>query len=276
VKLILPTTVLLLLAATMAAQHPAGTNVSGQRNGAFIEPTPLNFTDHTGFTSLFDGKTLAGWDGLPGVWSVVNGVIVGQSTPEHNAGNTFLVHTGPKVRDFDLKFEIKVEQGGGSGVQYRSTTGIPPGRTAGKGEPPLDPRWVMIGPQVDFWLATDARNRQYSGQLYSQNTGRGIMAWRGQVVQTGISGDPDTHLVGTIGDRAQLGSLIHEGDWNQIEVIARGPVILQFLNGQLMSALVDDDPGSNSNQAGLFGLQIEHAPCRVSFRNLWLRNMDPR
>jgi len=105
----------------------------------------------------------------------------------------------------------------------------------------------MIGPQADFWLATNAANQQYSGQLYSQNTHRGIIVWRGQVVQT-LPGQPP-QLVGTIGDRAQLGTYIHEGDWNQYEIIARGGVILHILNGQLMAVLVDDDPPPTTSPA---------------------------
>ncbi|MDE3162088.1 MAG: DUF1080 domain-containing protein, partial [Acidobacteriota bacterium] len=132
-------------------------NIVGQRGRTFIEPDPMNFADHAGFVSIFDGKTLGGWDGRPGVWSVQDGAIVGTSTDDHNAGNTFLVYHGAEARDFDLKFEIKVEWGGGSGIQYRSSTGIPSGRVAAKGEPPLDPRWVMIGPQADFWYPLNAQ-----------------------------------------------------------------------------------------------------------------------
>jgi hypothetical protein len=247
-------------------------NIAGQRNGVFIEPDPMDFADHAGYTSLFDGKTLSGWDGLPGVWSVENGAIVGQSTPQKVAGNTFLVYHGAEAKDFDLKLEIKVEWGGGSGIQYRSSTGIPPGRVAGKGEPPLDPRWVMIGPQADFWLQTNEHSRQYSGQLYSQNTSRGIVAWRGQVVQSLPGKFPQ--LVGAIGDRGQLGALVKDNDWNQYTIIARGGVILHILNGQLMAVLVDDDPASSNNVSGLFGLQIEGTPCKVSFRNLWLKKIN--
>jgi hypothetical protein len=58
-------------------------NISGQRNGVFIEPDPMDFADHTGYVSLFDGKSLTGWDGRPGVWSVEDGAIVGVSTKEH-------------------------------------------------------------------------------------------------------------------------------------------------------------------------------------------------
>lgn len=247
-------------------------NIVGQRDGKFIEPDPMNFADHTGFTSLFDGKTLHGWDGQPATWSVQDGAIVGTSTKEHNAGNTFLVYHGIQAHDFDLKLEIKVEWGGGSGIQYRSSTGIPPGRVAGKGEPPLNPRWVMIGPQADFWYPVNQQAQQYSGQLYSQNTSRGIIVWRGQVVQTLPGKIPQ--LVGVIGERSQLGTYVKDGAWNQYTIIARGGVILHILNGQLMAVLVDDDPASSNNVSGLIGLQIEGTPCKVSFRNLWLRKIN--
>ncbi len=267
-------------ALTLLAQSPAQTqtdqqakpDISGMRNGGFSEPDPMDFADHTGFQSLFDGKTLTDWDGLPGVWSVEDGAIVGVSTKEKNAGNTFLVYHGVAAKDFDLKLEIKAEWGGGSGIQYRSSTGIPPGRVAGKGEPPLDPRWVMIGPQADFWYPVNEAAKQYSGQLYSQNTSRGIIVWRGQVVQTLPGKAP--RLMGTIGDRAQLGMYVKDGEWNQYTIIARGGVILHILNGQLMAVLVDDDPASSNNVSGLFGLQIESTPCKVSFRNLWLKKID--
>ena len=247
-------------------------DIVGLRNGRFIEPDPMDFANHTGFTSIFDGKTLNGWDGRPGVWSVDNGAIVGVSTPEHNAGNTFLVYHGIEEKNFDLKLEIKVEWGGGSGIQYRSSTGIPPGRVAGKGEPPLDPRWVMIGPQADFWYPVNNMAKEYSGQLYSQNTSRGIVVWRGQVVQSFAGEVPQ--LVGVIGDRTRLGAFVKDGAWNEYTIIARGGVILHILNGRLMAVLIDDDPASSNNVSGLIGLQVEGAPCKVSFRNLWLRKFD--
>jgi hypothetical protein len=247
-------------------------NIAGQRNGAYPEPAARDFNDHTGYVSLFDGKTLTGWDGRPGVWSVQDGAIVGESSKEKNAGNTFLVYKPFQAHDFDLKLEIKVELGGGSGIQYRSSTGIPPGRVAGKGEPPLDPRWVMIGPQADFWWPTDEKHKQYTGQLYSQNTARGIIAWRGQVVESLPNKDPQ--LIGAIGDRTELGRFVKDGEWNEYTIVARGGVIMHILNGQLVAVLVDDDPASSNNVSGLIGLQIEGTPCKVSFRNLWLRKIN--
>ncbi len=247
-------------------------NIAGQRDGVFIQPNPLDFANHTGYISLFNGKNLKGWDGMPGVWSVRNGAIVGISTKHHNAGNTFLVYHGIQAKDFDLKLEIRDQWGGGSGVQYRSSTGIPPGRTAVPGAAPLNPRWVMIGPQADFWYPVNAQARQYSGQLYSQNTHLGIIAWRGQVVQSEPGKLP--RLVGIIGNRTRLGAYVKTGQWNQYEIIARGGVILQILNGRLMSVLIDDNPNSSNNVSGLFGLQIEGTPCKVSFRDIWLKKYD--
>ena len=37
--------------------------------------------DATGFVSIFDGKTLDGWDGDPTFWRAEDGEIIGQSTP---------------------------------------------------------------------------------------------------------------------------------------------------------------------------------------------------
>jgi hypothetical protein len=247
-------------------------NIAGIRNGHFLEPDPMDFADHTGYTSIFDGKTLTDWDGMPGVWKVEDGAIVGESTKDHNAGNSFIVYHGAEAKDFDLKLEIKAEWGGGSGVQYRSSTGIPPGRVAAPGEAPLNPRWVMIGPQADFWYPVNDAAKQYSGQLYSQNTSRGIIAWRGQVVESEPGKLP--LLVGVIGDRNKLGAYVKDGEWNQYTIIARGGTIIHILNGQLMAVLVDDDPNSSNNVSGLIGLQIEGIPCKVSFRNLWLRKID--
>jgi hypothetical protein len=250
-------------------------DLAGFRNGVFIEPDPIDFADHAGYTSLFDGSTLAGWDGHADVWSVKDGAIVGETTTDrypHTFPNTFLVCRGTEAKDFDLKLEIKVEKGGGSGIQYRSSTGNP-ARNAAREENGLrDPRWTMIGPQADFWYPVDATAKSYSGQLYSQNNSRGIIAWRGQVVQSFAGRIPQ--LVGTIADREKLGARVKDGGWNQYMIIARGAVMMHILNGQLMAALIDDDAASSNNVPGLFGLQVEGVPCKVSFRNLWLKKIS--
>ena len=246
-----------------APQQPA-------RRMQFTEPSPLDFNDHEGYVSIFDGRTLDGWDGNPKFWRVENGAIVGESTPERPSGNSYLAYRRMEARDFTLKFEIKVEGTGGSGLQYRSRTGlpwlanIPANVTAFNGPVNLD--WMMTGPQADFWPS-----RVYTGQFYSENTPMRILAWRGQVVEG--FGERSKHLMGTIGDRQALGAIVKPDEWNQYTVIARGGTFLHIINGQLMAVMVDDDPTSSNNQPGLFGIEIE-ATTRVWVRNMWLKKIN--
>ena len=237
-------------------------------NFAFTLPDPYNFADHEGYVSLFDGATLKGWDGNPKFWRVENGAIIGESTPQNPSGNSYLVYKDMVAKDFTLKFEIKVEGTGGSGFQYRSQTGKPwlaniaPNVTANVG--PVNLNWMLTGPQADFWPSA----RDWTGQFYSENTPMRIQAWRGQVVEG--SGLAKKQLMGTIGDRAQLGTLVKKDDWNEYIVIARGGTFIQIVNGQLMAVMVDDDPNSSNNQPGLFGIEIE-ATTKVSVRNIWVK-----
>jgi hypothetical protein len=215
---------------------------------------------------MFDGRTLDGWDGNPKFWRVEDGAIVGESTPEKPSGNSYIVYRKLQAKDFTLKFEIKVEGDGGSGLQYRSRTGLPwlapisPRVTAFNG--PVNLEWMMTGPQADFWPS-----RVYTGQFYSENTPMRILAWRGQVVE-GV-GQRSKRLMGTIGDRQTLGTLVKPNDWNQYTVIARGGTVLHIINGQLMAVMIDDDPDSSNNWSGHFGIEIE-ATTKVSVRNLWV------
>jgi hypothetical protein len=249
----------------MAQQTPTPAG----RGMRFTEPSPMDFNDHDGYVPLFDGRSLTGWDGNPKFWRVEDGAIVGESTPSNPSGNSYIVYRNLEAKDFTLKFEIKIEGDGGSGIQYRSRTGIPwlapisPAVTANVG--PVNLNWMMTGPQADFWPS-----RVYTGQFYSENTPMRILAWRGQVVEG--FGEKSKKLMGTIGDRTALGSIVRMNDWNQYTVIARGGTFLHIVNGQLMAAMIDDDPSSSNNQPGVFGIEIE-ATTKVSVRNMWLKQI---
>lgn len=238
---------------------------------AFTHPEPMDFNDHDGYIPLFDGSTLKGWDGNPKFWRAEGGSIVGESTPQNPSGNSYLVYRDVEAKDFTLKFEIKIEGTGGSGLQYRSKTGIPwlapiaPNVTANTG--PVNLNWMMTGPQADFWPSS----RDWTGQFYSENTPMRILAWRGQVVEG--AGFGTKRLMGTVGDRQALGALTKMNDWNQFTVIARGGTFIHILNGHLMAVMIDDDPNSSNNQSGLFGIEIE-ATTKVSVRNIWLKKIN--
>jgi hypothetical protein len=249
-----------------------GTQAQGQGRGrasrgggGFHEPTPLNFDDHTGYTQIFDGTDLKGWDGDPSVWHVEDGAIVGISTREHPE-HSDISYKDLIAKDLDLKLEMKVEQGGGSGIQYRSKTGLPWRGTS------TNPDWLMTGPQADFWFPVSPGTEQYTGQFYTENNPLGIIAWRGEVVQMGPGEPPQ--LEGNIQDRRALGGYVKTNDWNQYEVIARGGTFIHLINGQLMAVLVDDDANDVNNQPGLIGLEIESSPCKVSVRNVWVKKFN--
>lgn len=237
------------------------------RMGRFHQPAAYDFNDHAGFIRIFDGATLAQWDGDPGVWHVVGGAIVGVSTREKPVRNSYISYHGAAARDFDLKLELKILGPGGSGIQYRSAVNLPWRQKLNPGQPPRNLAWMMTGPQADFWPL-----RPYSGQFYSENTDQGIVAWRGQVVNS-VAGRPP-RLVGTIGDLTELETYVRTNDWNRYEVIARGGTLIQILNGQVMAVEIDDDPASSNNVSGLIGIELEGTPCQVFARNIWLRKIQ--
>src|SRR2546423_5112044 len=164
-----------------APPTPAQGPPSGGRGGMnFTQPSPLDFNDHEGYVSLFDGVSLKGWDGNPKFWRVENGALVGESTPANPSGNSYIVYRDLEAKDFTLKFEIKIEGDGGSGIQYRSRTGLPwlaPLRPEGTAHVrPVDLNLMMTRPPAGF-LARRVDN----GQFYFQDTPQRNLPWRGQV-----------------------------------------------------------------------------------------------
>ena len=261
------------LAAPPAGPPAIGSN--GQKligMPKFHDPAPYNIDDHTGFRQIFDGKTFTGWDADPSIWRIENGLMVGETLEGKPKGNNYVVYRGDKSRDFDLKLQMKIEKGGGGGIQYRSLTGIPWTRPQPAGQPPYDLKYMMTGPQADFWYPVNSHAASYSGQWYSENTMQGILAYRGQVTEA-LPGETN-RLVGNIGDIKALGGYVNTGEWNDYEVIARGGVMMHIMNGQLMAIFIDDNKDSVNNQAGYIGFEIESQPCKISVRDIWLRRFD--
>jgi hypothetical protein len=131
---------------------------------------------------------------------------------------------------------------------------------------------MMTGPQADFWPARTFGKDLFSGQVYMENEPARVVSWRGQATRRRKGEKPE--LIGTIGDRAALAEVVHLEEWNEYEIVARGSVVMHFINGQLMSAHVNDDPASPDNRAGLIGIEAELNPARVEVRNVWLRRLD--
>jgi hypothetical protein len=248
--------IVVLASVTLAAQPP-GPQGRGRGGAGASRPEPLAIGDHTGFTSIFDGVSMKGWDGDPAFWRVADGVLRGQSTTENPVKqNTFLIWRGGSPADFELKVEYKISSTN-SGIQFRSVQ-LPADAEAGK--------WVMKGYQADI----DADN-QFTGQIYEER-GRGFLAMRGQA--TFIPDGTKPKVIGNLQQTAdELKALIKTGDWNQVHLIARGSTIIQVLNGAVTSLVVDEDL-KNRQLGGLLGFQMHvGAPMTVEFRNVWLKSL---
>jgi hypothetical protein len=254
-----------ILAGMRAAVDPRG------GNGGL--PNACNWADNTGFTSIFDG-TLRGWDGDMRFWRAErdeNGdpMIVGVSTPEAPSGNAYLTYRLLQARDFDFKADVRFINRGGGGIQYRSKTGIQWRAYAGPAGI-YNNDWMLTGPQFDYWSGTSA----HTGQAYSENTPMGIEASRNQIVRQFGNVRARKNLVGTIATTDTIAAALNpEGTWNHFEIIARGPVMMHFINGQLTSVLVDDDPASSNNASGFFGFEIENT-TRFEAKNVYVRKLN--
>lgn len=234
---------------------PAG---QGRGGGGLVPETVLD--DAEGFVPIFDGKTLNGWDGDLTFWRAENGSIVGETTPEKVVKlNNFLIWRGGTVKDFELKVEFRLS-GTNSGIQYRSV------------EMPAIGKWVLKGYQADLDFTEgfvgnihDERGRSPSG------VGHVILSPRGQA--TRIVDGPKYKVLGKIGDPTLLRGVMNVNDWNRYHIIARGPVILQFLNSQLMSVAIDED-SKNAVPEGVLGFQMHTGPpFKIEYRNVMYRKL---
>jgi len=211
--------------------------------------------DEPGFKPIFDGKTLAGWDGDPTYWRVEDGALVGEITPATVIkSNTFIIWNGGKPKDFELKLDYRITPDGNSGINYRSVV-VPDTVTPGN-------KFAMRGYQCDV----DGKKR-YPGNNYEEK-GRLFLAVRGQMTRV-VGGRPPV-LVSTIGDSDELAQVVTD-DWNSVHVIARGNVLTHIINGRLMAVVIDDD-APNRPVDGLIGVQVHVGPpMKVEYRQLRLK-----
>lgn len=143
--------------------------------------------------SLFDGKTLSGWNTYePEIWRVEDGTLTGGRLDTMIEANTFLV-TDQTYQNFDLTFKVKLLGTEGfvnSGFQIRSM--------------PIEGGGEMSGYQVD---AGDG----WWGKLYDESRRNMVIA---------ESADMDAI------DRAVM-----RGEWNEYRILAEGRRIRSWING---------------------------------------------
>jgi putative heme-binding domain-containing protein len=204
---------------------------------AFLLAALSPLSAQEGFKPLFDGKTLAGWDGNPELWSVEDGAITGKTKgPDHLAYNQFLVWKGGVVKNFELRAKIKCSASN-SGIQYRSK------------ELPEAGKWVVGGYQCDVHA-----NAPYNGMVYEER-GRGILVQNGQSVIIDEKGDK---WLAAERDAVKVDFT----EWHEYVIIAQGNHLIHKIDGKVTIDLVDHQ-AKNRALEGLLAFQVHKGPAMI-------------
>ncbi|MEY3492157.1 MAG: hypothetical protein RL309_1285, partial [Verrucomicrobiota bacterium] len=151
----------------------------------------LALTVHAAPVSLFDGKTLAGWEGDATWWRVEAGEIRGGSLTTKVPKNFFLA-TEKSYQNFDLRVKLRLTGTGfvNSGIQMRSV------RVPNSSE--------MSGYQVDY-------GKGWYGKIYDESRRNKVIAQSK--------------------DAAAVLAAVKEGEWNEYRILAEGNRIRSWVNG---------------------------------------------
>ena len=162
----------------------------------------LALTVHAAPVSLFDGKTLAGWEGDAAWWRVEAGEIRGGSLTTKVPKNFFLA-TEKSYQNFDLRIKLRLTGTGfvNSGIQMRSV------RVPNSSE--------MSGYQVDY-------GKGWYGKIYDESRRNKVIA--------------------ESKDAAGVLAAVKEGEWNEYRILAEGTRIRSWINGVPALDYVETEP----------------------------------
>ncbi|MBC8872383.1 MAG: DUF1080 domain-containing protein [Planctomycetes bacterium] len=198
---------------------------------------PATAAEKEGFVCLFDGKTLEGWVQHNGTatYCVEDGTVFGKTT--EGSPNSFLC-TEKDYSDFELLFEVKVDDQLNSGVQIRSES-----------KPEFNNGRVH-GPQVEIAVNGTA------GYVY------------GEALKTGWLSE----------DRSdpKAAAAFKKGEWNKYRVLAVGKSIKTWVNDVPVADLVDEKSNMGCGFIGLqvHGIGKGTGPYEVRWRNISIKDMS--
>ena len=201
------------------------------------------------FKSIFNGKNLDGWTQKNGtaIYRIEKGAIVGKT--KEGSPNSFLC-TDKLYGDFELQFEVKlINDELNSGVQIRSQTKELNDKEKSRG----DKFGRVNGPQVEI-EATKEKGAE-SGYVYGEAIG-GWMTPKEKLI-------PHKNF--------------KNGKWNKYRILAKGPVIKTWVNGNQVSDLKDEEK-YKSHSKGFIGLQVHSikkgtGPYEVAWRNIKIKEL---
>lgn len=187
-----------------------------------------------GFVSLFDGKTLNGWEGDLKTFRVENGAIVAGSLQDPIPRNEFLC-TKRRYQDFELRLEAKlVGPGKNAGVQFRSER--------------IPNHHEVIGYQCDIGIMD---GKSIWGSLYDESRRKKFL----------VQGDHD-----------KIMAKFKSDDWNILVVRCEGSRIRIWVNDVPTVDYTETEP--EIAKTGIIGLQIHGgAPAQASYRNIRIHEL---
>ena len=210
----------------------------------------------SGFVSVFDGKSLAGWREAPKgkelAWSVKDGVIRGEGKENRQV---YLIFAGDEeLADFQLKFSYRLLTKGNTGVEMRA--------------------------RVD---KTGKRGFEgYHADLGHVGIGDGVLgAWDfhfGKGMRKEFPCPRGTSLVIDENEKGHQRKIdkpiqvneIKKDDWNTCRIVAKGNYFQFYINGKLASEFLDKLEGKQLRK-GFLGLQLHDKGMIVEFKDLFLK-----
>lgn len=206
--------------------------VSGLLAGAVLAAD-----EEPGFVSIFDGKTLDGWEGNLKVFRVQDGAIVAGTLKEKIANNEFLC-SKKQYGDFELRLEAKlVGKGENAGIQFRSQR--------------IPNHYEVIGYQYDMG---SANGRSIWGSLYDESRRRKFMA---------------------DGDDAEIKKVLKPDGWNQVVIRCEGPRVQLWVNG--LQTVDFRETEKDIAAKGIIGLQIHGGePSEASYRKIRIKELGSK
>jgi Domain of Unknown Function (DUF1080) len=238
--------ILLLVWITVeTAQSIVGPTISG----ADSTPQPAAARDSKppeGFKPLFNGRDLTGWEGSADYWKVSDGCLTGTADGTLKY-NRFIVWRGGKLKNFELRIQVKVSPGGNSGLQYR-----------GKERPDLGES-VVTGYQCD--VVPDRAD--YDCMLYEER-GRRILAHAGERVVIDAAGQP------WVVEEMRL-KAFKPGEWHDYRVLVEGNHYQHWIDGHKTVDVVDLDEKGRALE-GVLAMQVHVGPpMTIQFRDIFLK-----
>ncbi len=201
-----------------------------------------------GFTSIFNGKDLTGWDGKPGWWTVEDGALTAESTADKPCKRcNYLIWRGGRPADFELRADFVLSRKGNSGIQIRSEK---------------RPDWDTFGYQADM-----TGDGELIGFVYHHK--HGLIAGRGDKAIFTADGKK---TVDQINDPAELLKHFKQDVWNSYRVVCRGPNITLYINSVLMCQITDHR--SPTDARGIIALQMHPGPpMKIQFKNIRIKEL---